>query len=103
MLPPTADLSALAEQQCRIEHKLDLIILFLATQFGEFQLTPMAEGLDPLSLQPVTYLMDLMRGHVVRPSSYGTGLVPPASVLFNTTPTSNPTGNNNGGNQGESG
>lgn len=103
MLTPTPDLSALAEQLCRIEHKLDLVVRFLATQHGEFPLTPLKEGIDPLTHEPVTYYMDLLKRHVVRVAKDGTGLVPPLGILFDPPTPNKPnqgTGNNNGGNEG---
>ncbi len=102
MLNPVTDLSALAEQQCRIEHKLDLIIRYLATKDGAFELTPLKEGVDPLTHKPVEYFMDLMKRHVIRRSSDGTGLLPPSSVLFDS-PVAKTTGNNNGGSSGDVG
>lgn len=99
MLNPITDLSALAEQLCRIEHKLDLVVRFLAMQNGEFELTPMKEGVDPLSQERVQYYMDLMKRHVVRISVDGTGLIPPSAVLFSPQATTE-TGNTNGGNEG---
>lgn len=98
MLDPITDLSALAEQMCRIEHKLDLVIRFLATQNGEFELLPIKEGVDPLSHEPVQYYMDLFKRHVVRVATDGTGLIPPSPVLFS--PQAIQTGNTNGGNEG---
>jgi len=99
MLDPVTDLSALAEQLCRVEHKLDLIIHFLATQNGEFQLTKLKEGVDPITQEQVVYYMDLFKRHVVRRASDGTGLLPPASVLFNQPQNNQSQGSNNGGNE----
>ncbi len=98
MLSPKADLSAIAEQMCRIEHKLDLLIFYLAQQDGTFPLRLMSDkNLDPLTLTPVEYIMDLFKGHAVRRASDGTGLVPPNSVLFSpTTQGSSSNGSNEG-------
>ncbi len=101
MLNPITDLSALAEQLCRIEHKLDLLITHLATKDGTFVLSLMKDGgIDPLTLENVTYYMDIMKRHVVRRTSDGSGLSPPSSVLFSSPETDSTTGNNNGGNEG---
>jgi len=101
MLNPTTDLSGLAEQLCRVEHKLDLIIRFLAINSPAFELIKIKDGVDPITHEPVTYQMDLMRRHVIRLSTDGTGLIPPSSVLFNQ-PQNNqsPGSSNNGGNEG---
>lgn len=102
MLNPITDLSALAEQLCRIEHKLDLVVDYLATKDGEFKLSLIKDGthVDPLTQEQVMYYMDLFKRYVVRRTSDGTGLFPPSSILF--TPQNNQnTGNTNNG--GESG
>ncbi len=97
-LPLVPDFSAIAEQLCRIEHKLDLLVEYLACGDGAFPLRKMKdEQLDPITQEPVRYLMDLMKRHVVRVSSDGTGLLPPSNVLF-----SQPTPDINPGNQGSS-
>lgn len=98
MLNPTTDLSALAEQLCRVEHKLDLIIRAMAMQNGEFQLVLMKDGVDPVTHEKVAYYMDLMKRHVVRVSGDGTGLIPPSSVLFSPTAIQ-VRGSDNGGNE----
>ncbi len=100
--PP--DLSAIAEQLCRIEHKLDLVIEHMAINDGTFPLRPMKidqvwknnPHRDPITLETVQYQMDLLRGHVVRITSDGTGLIPPHKILL-TTP-NNP-GKTNGGSE----
>src|SRR5690349_1963491 len=96
MLNPITDLSALAEQLCRIEHKLDLVLEYLAQSDGRFALRLMSDGThrDPLTQEQVSYYMDLFKRHVVRKAIDGTGLLPPSQVLF--TPIAN-TGNTNGG------
>lgn len=101
MLNPITDLSAIAEQLCRIEHKIDLIVEHLAQTDGKFALRLISDGeqRDPLTQEQVTYYMDLFKRHVIRKSSDGTGLVPPSSVLF--MPPNASTGNPN--NSGESG
>lgn len=101
-LDPALDLSAIAEQQCRIEHKLDLIIEYLAKKDGDFALRVLADpdNSDPLTQEPVTYFMDLFKRHVIRRTSLanGTGLISPSSVLF--TSANSSTGNTNGGKSG---
>lgn len=102
MLPPTVEVSALAEQLCRIEHKLDLIVECLATQIGEFPLRRIDEKnhRDPITLEKVEYVMDLFKRHVVRRTSDGTGLIAPSSVLFDspTAPVTATSGSNGEGN-----
>lgn len=95
--PP--DLSAMAEQLCRIEHKLDLMVEFLAMSDGKFPLRLMndKENRDPLTQELVTYFMDIFKGHAIRKSLDGTGLLPPFR-FDSLPPTSGNTGNKNGGN-----
>ena len=104
MLNPITDLSSIAEQLCRIEHKIDLIVEYLAQSDGKFSLRLISDKThrDPLTQEQVDYYMDLFKRHVVRKSSDGTGLYPPSFVLF--TPNSANTGNaNNGGESGSNG
>lgn len=104
MLNPLTDISALAEQLCRIEHKIDLLVEYFAQLDGNFALRLIKDGshTDPLTQDRVTYYMDLFKRHVVRSTTDGTGLVPPASILF--TPLNPNTGNiNNGGENGSNG
>lgn len=101
-LPLVPDNAAIAEQLCRIEHKLDLLVSYFAEKDGTFQLRPMNEGFDPLSLVPVEYYMDLLRRHVIRKASYGTNLIPPSMALFNTPQVGN-TSNGNGSEDGNVG
>lgn len=78
------DLSALAEQLCRIEHKQDLILEALAKELPHLQLRSIDDpnNHDPITMEPVTYQMDLSRGHAVRQTSQRTGLMPPMGNIF---------------------
>ena len=97
MFNSVTDLSALAEQLCRIEHKLDLIVEYLAKKDGDFELRRIdsAKHIDPITQEPVNYLMDFFKRHVVRRASDGTKLLPPLIFNQNTT-----TGTSNGGETG---
>jgi len=97
MLNPITDLSAIAEQLCRIEHKLDLVVEYLAEHDGEFSLRLISDKnhRDPLTQEQVEYFMDLFKRHVVRKSADGTGLLPPSPILF--TPIASTGNTNNGG------
>lgn len=76
------DLSAVAEQLCRIEHKLDLLLEGAATHVADMPLRPVGdpEHIDPTSLQSVQYQMDPQRNHVVRRGGGCTGIVPPITI-----------------------
>jgi hypothetical protein len=76
---PTS-LSALAEQLCRIEHKLDLILEGLAKNIPSMPIRPMnsEHNFDPITGIQVRYNIDIVHGHVVRVTEFpnGTGLLP---------------------------
>jgi hypothetical protein len=99
----STDLSSVAEQLCRIEHKLDLVIEYMAMKDGEFPLRKMLDerNIDPVTQEQVTYFMDLFKRHVVRNTSLGTGLMGPFAGLFPPIPTPTPTGSTNNGNGNE--
>jgi hypothetical protein len=97
----TADLSAIAEQLCRIEHKLDLVVEHLAVTDPSFPLRELLDprNLDPITHEPISYIQDLFKRHVVRRGGDSTNTVPYLQFDQRTTPT--PQGNNNGsGNEG---
>ena len=83
------DLGALAEQMCRIEHKIDLLLEALASIYPQVPLRPVGDPthIDPCSLEPVRYQIDIPRNHVIRQTNGSTGVVPVAEqASFPTTP-----------------
>ena len=78
-----SDLSVVAEQLQRVEHKLDLVLEGLAT------LNPVAalrkvgdpEHTCPLCLQPVSYQLDIFKGHVTRQCVCRTGVLPGLNLI----------------------
>ena len=93
-------LSEIAEQMCRIEHKLDVLLTILAmsnpvpqsilTQVGDPNHT------DPLNGERVEYMNSLRNGHVVRKTMSSTGIFSGPHLNFTV-----PIGDNNGGQQEE--
>ena len=75
----TIDLSALAEQLCRIEHKLDLLLEGAAQQ-NPYVPTGRQVGqgghVCPVCGAFAQYDMDMFRGHVVRRCACKSGVVP---------------------------
>jgi hypothetical protein len=70
--------SALAEQLCRIEHKLDLLLLNQCAHIPEAKNTPLnsPEHLCPVCLQNPSHYVDIFKGHVVRTCGCSTGKLP---------------------------
>lgn len=70
------DLSALAEQLQRIEHKLDLVIAGLAIVSPTMDLKAVGdlEHVCPLCLQMVGYVTDVFKGHIIRQCGCNSGL-----------------------------
>ncbi len=99
------DISAIAEQLCRVEHKLDLLLEYFAMKDGDFPLRKMGDerNIDPVTQEPVSYYMDLFKRHAVRNTSHGTGLMGPFAALFPPNVTITPQGNNDGNGSGEQG
>lgn len=91
----TNDLSELAEQLCRLEHKVDLILESLAMHLPHVSLRPLGDPnhIDPCSQEPVSYQIDIQRNHVVRHSGGRTGVMTAAALAPTFTP--HPTGGKN--------
>lgn len=71
-------LAVVAEQLCRIEHKMDLILRHQAENHADTTLLPMnsQEHLCPVCLKNPTHGVDIMNGHVVRTCGCATGKIP---------------------------
>lgn len=91
--------AVLAEQLCRIEHKIDLILRRQAEHYAGTSLLPMnsQEHFCPICLKNPTHSVDIMNGHVIRTCGCTTGKIPlnPAFAP-GTTPQQ---GTNNGGSE----
>ena len=94
-------LSALAEQLCRIEHKMDLILRQQAEQNPATILLPMnsQEHVCPVCLQNPTHSVDIINGHAVRSCGCATGKVPLNPAFAPGTLTTDTGDKNNGGSE----
>jgi len=72
------DISALAEQLQRIEHKVDLLLESQAMSHPATRLRDLGDPNHscPLCFQSVLYQIDITKDHVVRKCDCSTGLTP---------------------------
>jgi len=88
----------LAEQLCRIEHKLDLLLEAAAKQDAGVSLRPVSspEHFCPLCQKAPAHQINVLGGHVMRTCGCSTGIVP-SPIPTVVAPDPKQQGSNNGG------
>lgn len=95
------NLSAIAEQLCRIEHKVDLVLRQQAEQFPGAVLLPMDSDthICPVCFDNPTHRIDTINGHVIRTCGCATGRIPLNPAFAPGTLTTNIGDKKNGGSE----